>query len=107
MGLAGASKASLGPITKALALQGAGQGHRANLIIHGLVDTPAFRKLALERAKAASVKEDVFERTVSRIPLQRAGKPEEIASAAAFICSDRLRHVNGVSLLVDGGLLYA
>ena len=38
------------------------------------------------------------------IPLRRFGTPEEIASAAAFLCSTEAGYITGVTLLVDGGL---
>jgi NAD(P)-dependent dehydrogenase (short-subunit alcohol dehydrogenase family) len=40
---------------------------------------------------------------VSNVPLQRAGKPEEIAQAILFVSSDQASFVTGASYLVDGG----
>lgn len=109
LGLAGASKAALGPITKALALAGSTNGLRANTIVMGLIDTPILRELAGQREHISSRENSntLFEETVSRIPMQRAGTAEEVAKAAVFLCSDRARMINGASVLVDGGLLYA
>lgn len=44
--------------------------------------------------------EELIEATV---PMQRFGTPEEIADAAAFLCSDRARFITGICLVVDGG----
>ena len=38
------------------------------------------------------------------IPAGRLGQPEDLAAAAAFLCSERAGYITGVSLLVDGGL---
>jgi NAD(P)-dependent dehydrogenase (short-subunit alcohol dehydrogenase family) len=107
LGLMGASKAPLGVITKALALQGAKRRLRVNTIFMCLVDSPKLRALAQQRGSEAGIPGELFERLAARVPLGRPGMPDEIAKAAAFISSPRLNHVTGVSVLVDGGLLYA
>jgi NAD(P)-dependent dehydrogenase (short-subunit alcohol dehydrogenase family) len=40
---------------------------------------------------------------VSRVPLKRVGRPEEIAQTIAFIASDKASFITGASYLVDGG----
>lgn len=105
MGLAGASKATLGPINKALALAGAAGGIRANVVVMGLIDTPPLREATNGRSQVPS--REIFDETAARVPMQRPGTPAEIAKAVAFLCSDRARMINGASVLVDGGLLYA
>ena len=40
----------------------------------------------------------------SRVPLQRLGSIDEVASAALFLCSDLAAYINGDTLIVDGGL---
>jgi NAD(P)-dependent dehydrogenase (short-subunit alcohol dehydrogenase family) len=42
---------------------------------------------------------------VSRVPLKRAGTPEEIAQAIVFVASDKASFITGASLAVDGGRL--
>ena len=59
------------------------------------------------RAASTGAHGDVFERTAAKVAMGRAGRPEEIARSVAFLVSNRARHVNGITLLVDGGLLYA
>ncbi len=106
-GLAGGAQAALGPLTKALALHGAGRGLRVNAVYLGLIDTPAMRAWCAQRAQVAGIGEDVFARTAARVPLGRAGQPDEAARSVAFLLSEHARFINGVTVLVDGGLLYA
>jgi NAD(P)-dependent dehydrogenase (short-subunit alcohol dehydrogenase family) len=106
-GLAGGAQAALGPMTKALALEGAARGIRANTVYLGLIDTPAMRAWCAARAETAGVDGDVFARTVAKVPMGRAGTAQEVGKSVAFLLSGRARHVNGVTVLVDGGLLYA
>lgn len=40
---------------------------------------------------------------ISKIPLGRVGKPEEVAAAVSFLCSDEAGYIQGASLVVDGG----
>jgi NAD(P)-dependent dehydrogenase (short-subunit alcohol dehydrogenase family) len=42
-------------------------------------------------------------RLVAEVPARRAGRPEEIASVVAFLCSDEASYVNGAFYVVDGG----
>lgn len=106
-GFAGSAHAALGPMTKALALEGASCGVRANAIYLGLVDTPSVRRWCIDRAAVNKLQTDVFARTVAKIPMRRAGTAQEVAKSTAFLLSDRARHINGVTVLVDGGMLYA
>ena len=48
--------------------------------------------------------QELLSKFYDRIPLQRAGQAEDIASAIAFIASDDARYITGVNLPVDGGL---
>lgn len=109
MGLAGASKAAIGPLTKALGLSGAANGLRVNAVVMGLIDTPALRAAMEQRAQLAGREagSTLFDETAMRIPMRRAGTADEVAKAAAFLCSDHARMINGASVVVDGGLLYA
>lgn len=109
MGLFGASKAALGPITKAVALSGVSAGIRANTVVMGLIDTPALRAVVEQAGQAAggAGSDNLFDQTIPRVPMRRAGTAEEVANAAAFLCSGHARMINGASVVVDGGFLYA
>jgi NAD(P)-dependent dehydrogenase (short-subunit alcohol dehydrogenase family) len=77
------------------------QGIRCNAIAPGLTDTPILDPFAT----AMGGREALFERLVRTIPARRAGQPEEIADAAAYLASDAAAYVNGVTLPVDGGMV--
>ena len=88
-----ASKAGLEGFNRKLALELAAAGVRSNVIRPGLIHTEAFD--AMPR--------DFFESQVPLIPLGRIGRPEDIAQAAAFLCSDAANFITGSVLTIDGG----
>jgi NAD(P)-dependent dehydrogenase (short-subunit alcohol dehydrogenase family) len=88
-----ASKAGLEGFSRKLALELAPYGVRSNVIRPGLIVTEAFDAMP----------PDFFEAQLHMIPLQRLGAPEDIAHAAAFLCSDEAAFITGAVLTVDGG----
>jgi len=88
-----ASKAGLEGFNRKLALEVARYGVRSNVIRPGLIKTEAF----------ANMPPDFFASQVPLIPLGNVGEPEDIANAAAFLCSDEARFITGTILTVDGG----
>jgi 3-oxoacyl-[acyl-carrier protein] reductase len=48
--------------------------------------------------------EDIPQAFRDRVPAQRAGTPEEVAAAVAFLASDRASYITGSTVYVDGGL---
>ncbi len=92
-----AAKAGLVNFTRNLALRYGKDGIRANLIAPGTVETPIWQ------ARVAH-EPDVFDRLAAWYPLGRVGQPEDIASAALFLCSDESSWITGAILPVDGGL---
>ena len=87
------SKAALEALSRRLAVELAPQGIRSNVIRPGLIRTEAF----------AGMPDDFFESQLPLIPLQRVGAPEDIARAAAFLCSDEAGFITGAVLTIDGG----
>lgn len=92
-----ASKGGIVAMTEALALEMAPYNIRVNAIAPGYIDTPM----------AASTAKDpkVLEGTLARIPMHRAGKPEEISKAVLFLASDASSYMTGSVIVVDGGWL--
>ena len=82
---------------KTIAREVAADGVTVNSVLPGRIATDrlADRSGSLKDAAAAAETE---------VPAGRLGTPEEMAAAAAFLCSARASYVTGVSLLVDGGL---
>jgi NAD(P)-dependent dehydrogenase (short-subunit alcohol dehydrogenase family) len=81
---------------KSVALQYAPLGVRVNAVCPGTIDTPMV-------ARMTAGGELDPEASVASIPLGRLGRPEELAAAVLWLCSDAASYVTGVALPVDGG----
>jgi NAD(P)-dependent dehydrogenase (short-subunit alcohol dehydrogenase family) len=91
-----AGKAAVVGITKTTAGEYAGSGIRVNAVLPGRTETP----MLLEYL---SREPGLRERATAAMPMRRLGRPEEVAEANVWLCSDRASNVNAVALLVDGG----
>jgi NAD(P)-dependent dehydrogenase (short-subunit alcohol dehydrogenase family) len=94
-----ASKGAVVLLTKAMALDHGEQNIRVNCICPGDTDTPMLR----DEARQLGESEEDFLTEAAQRPLQRIGKPEDIAQAALYLASDASSFVTGTSLVVDGG----
>jgi NAD(P)-dependent dehydrogenase (short-subunit alcohol dehydrogenase family) len=90
-------------LMKSLAVRLGPEGIRANAILPAMIETPMLSEF-FGRGSGADI-EDLKEQYKSGVPLGRVARPEEIASAAAFLASDDASWVTGVALPVDGGFL--
>jgi len=93
-----ASKGGLILLTKAMALECAKYGVRVNCVCPGAIETPMLdREVNLEnRPDEARI------RFLSKHPVGRLGRPEEVANAVLFLASDKASFITGEALLVDG-----
>jgi NAD(P)-dependent dehydrogenase (short-subunit alcohol dehydrogenase family) len=90
-----ASKAGLDAMTRVAALEAGPYGIRVNSVQPGAIETPMFRG-----AGGGAV----AERLTAHTPLGRLGRPEDVADAAVWLCTDAARFITGQALLVDGGM---
>ncbi len=91
-----AAKSAVNGLTKSLALEYGPSGITVNAIPPGFIDTPMLR--------AAEERGDMnFERALAMTPVRRAGRPEDIAAACAFLVSEEAGYITGQILGVNGG----
>lgn len=101
-----ASKGAMNALTRALALEFAPEGIRVNAVIPGAVDTPMLRAGVDRGPLEGETTEDKLKTLSSRTPIERIGRPEEIAEAILFLAdNERSSFITGESLVVDGGAL--
>jgi len=96
-----ATKGALMQFTRALALDVASKGIRANCVNPGVIDTP-LTDLFLDGADDREALRDLY---AAAAPLNRIGTPREIANCVLFLASDEASFVTGTSLVADGGTI--
>jgi NAD(P)-dependent dehydrogenase (short-subunit alcohol dehydrogenase family) len=84
-------------LTRSAALEFSGDGVRVNAVCPGVIETPMVEQLQ-ETAP------EEIERMVIGRPMNRLGRPEEVASAVVWLCSDDASFITGHPLAIDGGV---
>jgi 3-oxoacyl-[acyl-carrier protein] reductase len=90
-----ASKAGLIGLTKSVAKELASRNVLANVVAPGFIETDMTAAMTPEARTALS----------GQIPLERLGKPADIAGAVAFLASDAAAYITGQVIVVDGGMV--
>ncbi|WP_177223586.1 SDR family oxidoreductase, partial [Streptomyces sampsonii] len=91
-----AAKHGIIGFTRSAALDHAAEGIRVNAVCPGIVDTEMIRRFGETRPGGR-------DGLVADEPVGRLGRPEEIASAVLWLCSDDAAFTTGTALVVDGG----
>ncbi|UZR99556.1 SDR family NAD(P)-dependent oxidoreductase [Chondrinema litorale] len=91
-----ATKSANVNMVRNLALQLSGEGITINNLAPGVIETPR-NELALSNL-------DYREKVLEKIPASFFGTPEDIASAACWLCSDAGRYITGQEIFIDGGM---
>jgi len=89
-----AAKAGVIAFTKTWARELGPKGIRVNAVCPGLINTPML----------ASIPPAAMEKMLTKIPLQRLGRPEEVAATYAFLASDAAAYIHGAVIEVSGGI---
>lgn len=89
-----AAKAGVIAMTQTWAKELGKKGINANAVAPGFIHTEILDAMP----------EEVLEKMKSKVPLQRLGKPEDVANLNAFLASDQADYINGAVLSVDGGI---
>ena len=90
-----ASKHAVEGLTKSAALEAAGSGVRVNVVAPGPIETGMLNRFTGTNDRKAGL--------VAGVPLQRTGRPEEVAQTIVFVSSDKAPFITGASFAVDGG----
>jgi NAD(P)-dependent dehydrogenase (short-subunit alcohol dehydrogenase family) len=90
-----ASKHAVEGLTKSAALEAASSGVRVNIVAPGPIETGMLNRFTGTEERKAGL--------AATVPLNRIGRPEEIAQTIVFLASDKASFITGASYLVDGG----
>ena len=104
-----AAKAALTNYSKGLSNEVASKGVRVISVAPGFIETTAATGLIERLAKNAGTDFDTARQglmdSLGGIPMNRTGRPEEVAELVAFLVSDRATYINGTECVIDGGTI--
>jgi 2-hydroxycyclohexanecarboxyl-CoA dehydrogenase len=90
------TKGAIIAFTKSIAMEAAPYNINVNCVCPGLVETPSF-------LQTYGGKTDLLDNFKKSVPLNRLGRPEEVASTVLFLASDEAEYITGQALSIDGG----
>jgi 3-oxoacyl-[acyl-carrier protein] reductase len=77
-----------------------------NNVCPGIIFTDRIQQLATVRAEEAGITfDEALEKMTADIPLGRIGDPDEFATLAVFLASERASYITGTTIQVDGGMV--
>ncbi|WP_378733283.1 SDR family oxidoreductase [Nocardia brasiliensis] len=105
LALSGIGRAALAAYLKALATEVAADGVTINMLLPGRIVTERVQQIdAARAAQSGRTLSAEQAESVARIPMNRYGRPAELAAIAAFLCSDLASYITGTLVRCDGGL---
>jgi NAD(P)-dependent dehydrogenase (short-subunit alcohol dehydrogenase family) len=100
----GAAKAAVISMSRSAAATFASRGVRVNIVTPGLIDTPALERTMARFAGDKGDAAVVLDRFLQGVPLNRVGKPQEVAEAVSFLVGPCASYITGTEILIDGGM---
>jgi len=92
----GMTKAAIIQLTKHLAAEWANDNIRVNCVSPWYIETPLTESVLAQPEKLKNI--------LARTPLNRIGKPEEVASLVTYLAMDKASYITGQNIMVDGGM---
>lgn len=104
LGVSNTIRGAVASWAKTLAMELGAFNITVNNVLPGATETGRLDQIMQNKASKAGVEvEDIKNEMAGEVPMQRLGKPEEIAAAVAFLASPAASYINGINVPVDGG----
>ena len=99
-----ASKSGVVSVTRSMALELADTGVTVNALAPGIIDTDMWVLIDEQSGTLRDVpKGQTFKNRTGKVPMGRAGSPQEVANAALFLASNEADYITGQTIYIDGG----